>query len=204
MFLSLDTLGNVETRPIKGSAPRFEDKEKDQNSKNELQSSEKNRAENLMIVDLMRNDLSRNCVTGSVSVDSLFDVTTYATVHHMSSTIRGKKKPDIATLDLVKGCFPPGSMTGAPKIKAMELCSELEQQARGVYSGAIGWFSGDGACDFSVVIRTLIMQGRRFEFQVGGAIVSDSDPIEEWRETLTKARGIAKALDIPIEKLAQL
>lgn len=201
LFLKLDAQGRVETRPIKGSAPRYDSVQEDERSRENLRQSEKNRAENLMIVDLMRNDLSRHCVPGSVVVDSLFDVTSYATVHHMASTIRGRKQVGVPPLALVKGCFPPGSMTGAPKIKAMELCSEMEPQARGVYSGAIGWFSGDGACELSVVIRTLVIQDGRFEFQVGGAIVADSDPIEEWRETLTKAKGIATALGITMAAL---
>ena len=203
-FLTIDEKGQAETRPIKGSAPREGDLEADRKTRENLQKSEKDRAENLMIVDLMRNDLSRHCQPGSVKVDKLFDITSYATIHHMASTIRGTKQEHSAPIELVKGCFPPGSMTGAPKIKAMELCSALESQERGVYSGAIGWFGGDGSLDLSVVIRTIIMQGNRFEFQVGGAIVADSNPEDEWLETLAKARGVAAALNIPISKLAAL
>lgn len=195
-FLTVDPQGQVSTRPIKGSAPRATNNEQDQEMKQQLAASTKDRAENLMIVDLMRNDLSRSCDIGSVVTDSLFDITSYETIHHMSSTIMGQKTEQASTLDLVKGCFPPGSMTGTPKIKAMEVCSELEQQERGVYSGAIGWFGGDGSADLSVVIRTLLIQGNRFEFQVGGAIVYDSVPEQEWRETLVKAKAIANVLGI--------
>lgn len=157
-----------------------------------------------MIVDLMRNDLSRSCEIGTVRTESLFDISTYATVHHMASTVTGLRRSDVTPLELVAQCFPPGSMTGAPKIRAMELCSALEPRARGIYSGAIGWFGGDGSVDLSVVIRTLVVQGERFEFQVGGAIVHDSTPEGEWEETLVKARGISLALGIEEEKLRRL
>lgn len=203
-FLQLGEDGQVEARPIKGSAPRAADAGEDKDIRDALANNPKDRAENLMIVDLMRNDLARGCVIGSVRTETLFEVTTYATVHHMSSTISGQRRPDVAPLELVAQCFPPGSMTGAPKIHAMKLCSALEPRARGVYSGAIGWFGGDGAADLSVVIRTLVLDGARFEFQVGGGIVADSTPEGEWRETLTKARGLAAALHIPIERLAEL
>jgi para-aminobenzoate synthetase component 1 len=203
-FLQIDADGCVDTRPIKGSAPRFSDKNDDAKSKAALQNSEKDRAENLMIVDLSRNDLSRGCVPGSVRTENLFEVTSYATVHHMASTVKGDKREDVSTLDLIKGCFPPGSMTGAPKIKAMELCAELEKLKRGVYAGGIGWFGGDGSADLSVVIRTLIIDGDNFEFQVGGAIVADSVPEDEWQETLTKAKAIAMTLGIDLQELADL
>jgi para-aminobenzoate synthetase len=203
-FLQLGEDGQVEARPIKGSAPRAADAGEDKDIRDALANNPKDRAENLMIVDLMRNDLARGCVIGSVRTEALFEVTTYATVHHMSSTISGQRRPDVTPLELVAQCFPPGSMTGAPKIHAMKLCSALEPRARGIYSGAIGWFGGDGAADLSVVIRTLVVDGERFEFQVGGGIVADSTPEGEWRETLTKARGLAAALHIPIEQLAEL
>lgn len=203
-FLYIDKNGNTNTRPIKGSAPRSNDSAIDNNLKAELASSEKNRAENLMIVDLSRNDLARNCETGSVKVDNLFGIESYANVHHMVSSVNGKKKNDASTLDLVKGCFPPGSMTGTPKIKAMEICSELEKLKRGIYAGSIGWFGGDGSADLSVVIRTIIMQDNKFEFQVGGAIVNDSVPEEEFAETITKAKGVAGALGIEIRQLEEI
>lgn len=203
-FLHIDAEGRVDARPIKGSAARSAHAQEDAQHKAQLQESTKDKAENLMIVDLMRNDLARHCVPGSVKVDSLYDITSYETIHHMSSTITGQKRADCSTLDLVAGCFPPGSMTGTPKVKAMEYCSKLEQMERGIYSGAIGWFGGDGSADLSVVIRTLILQGGQFEFQVGGAIVYDSQAESEWRETITKALAIAKSLGIPIKTLEEL
>src|SRR5262249_45812905 len=156
----------------------------------QLAASEKDRAENLMIVDLMRNDLARSCEPGSVHAGQLFEVSSYATLHHMASTITGQKRQGLSTLDAVRHCFPPGSMTGAPKHRAMQWCLAHEGVQRGVYSGALGWFGGDGSCDLSVVIRTLVVQGNRFEFQAGGGIVADSEPLAEWRELLAKTRGI--------------
>lgn len=203
-FIHIDKNGVVESRPIKGSAPRFSDKTKDKKSKSNLIKSEKDKAENLMIVDLMRNDLSRSCKSGSVEVKSLFDILSYSTVHHMSSTVCGKKNPNISTIGAVKNCFPPGSMTGAPKIKAMELCSKMEKHERGIYGGAIGWFGGDGSADLSVVIRTIIKQKNTIEFQVGGAIVADSKPEEEWKETILKAKAIAKTLGIKQKTLENI
>jgi para-aminobenzoate synthetase component 1 len=196
-FLTIDANGQVTARPIKGTAARNHNPAQDHSSRDALISSSKDRAENLMIVDLMRNDLSRACLPGSVETKTLFEVTTHPTVHHMSSTVIGKKKPELTALDVVKCCFPPGSMTGAPKIRAMNVCAELEGHARGVYSGAIGWFGGDGSCDLSVVIRTLIIKRNRFEFQVGGGIVADSTPALEMAETFHKARGILLALGLP-------
>ena len=196
-FLSIDTEGHVTARPIKGTAARHADPARDAEARRELEESAKDKAENLMIVDLMRNDLARACVPGSVEVKRLYEVTTHATIHHMSSTIAGIKRPECTALDVVKQCFPPGSMTGAPKIRAMNLCTELERQARGVYGGAVGWFSGDGGCDLSVVIRTLIVKEKSFEFQVGGGIVADSTPASELAESLAKARGILQALGVP-------
>lgn len=193
-FLYIDDKGNVDTRPIKGSAARS--KTDDMAAKKALLASEKDRAENLMIVDLCRNDLARACETGSIVVDELFAIETYSTVHHMVSTVRGKKLKNKSTLDVIKAAFPPGSMTGTPKIKAISMCSELEKKARGVYSGALGFLGGDGSTDLSVVIRTIIMQGEKFEFQVGGAIVHDSIPEKEWEETMVKARGVSQALGI--------
>ena len=122
----------------------------------------------------------------------------------MVSSVSGQKKPTSSTLELVKGCFPPGSMTGTPKIKAMEICSRLENMQRGIYSGAIGWLGGDGSCDLAVVIRTIIIEGNKFEFQVGGAIVNDSTPEKEFFETMVKARGVAAALGIAITELEKL
>jgi len=204
LFLNISADGNITTRPIKGTAPRGADKISDDNLREQLSASEKDRAENLMIVDLMRNDLARCCVAGSVKTDSLFDVTTHATIHHLSSAISGKKLEDCSTLESVKAIFPPGSMTGAPKISAMNLCSELEKIKRGVYAGAIGWFGGDGSCDLSVVIRTLLIKDKKFEFQVGGGIVADSTPQKELDELISKAKGILLTLGIPVSAIEEI
>lgn len=203
-FLHIDPDLRATARPIKGSSARGNTPEEDTMLREALRNSTKDRAENLMIVDLQRNDLARACVAGSVEVEALCEIATYPTIHHMFSTISGQIASGRTALDAVRACFPPASMTGAPKIAAMELCTRLEQMARGVYSGALGWFGGDGSADLSVVIRTLIIQGDRFEFQVGGGIVADSTPEGEWRETLTKAKGICKALSIAPEILAEL
>lgn len=199
LFLQVDAQGNMRSRPIKGTSARHDDPKHDIQSRQTLETSTKDRAENLMIVDLMRNDFSRACKAGSVETSALYEVTTHANVHHMSGTISGKKRGDVSTLDAVKYCFPPGSMTGAPKIRAMELCTSLEELERGIYSGAIGWFGGDGSCELSVVIRTLVMEGTQFEFQVGGGIVADSIPEQEFQETRDKARGILAALGLSID-----
>lgn len=203
-FLTVSPGGYVETRPIKGSAPRGHSAAEDAAIREALAQSAKNRAENLMIVDLMRNDLARVCVPGSVAVERLFEVTTYPTVHHMSSTVGGRLQPGRTAWDALAACFPPGSMTGAPKIAAMRRCAMLEGVERGVYSGCLGWVGGDGSADLSVVIRTLVIRGDCFEFQAGGAILWESDAEEELHETLTKARGMAATLGIPLETLAKL
>lgn len=199
LFLHIGADGEMRARPIKGTSPRFADPAQDRQSREALAGSGKDRAENLMIVDLMRNDFSRSCLPGSVAVQSLFDVTSHTAVHHMSSTVTGQKRPGCTTLEAIRHCFPPGSMTGAPKIRAMRLCTELEGIERGVYSGAIGWLGGDGSCELSVVIRTLLLRGNRFEFQVGGGIVADSSPEAELKEIYDKSKGILGCLGIPPE-----
>ena len=193
-FLTMDEAGRVESRPIKGTAARDTNPEL-------LEKSEKDRAENLMIVDLMRNDLSQYCEVGTVETHKLFEVTSYATLHHMASTIIGQRKANISSIELAEGCFPPGSMTGAPKKAVLQWCEQQEAMKRGVYSGVLGWISPNGAADLSVVIRTLVIEDEQFEFQMGGGIVHDSLPEKEWRETLTKAKGIAQTLNIPPEHL---
>lgn len=202
-FLKIDADGRVITRPIKGSARRGATLEEDNAIRDALIHSPKNQAENLMIVDLMRNDLARVSMPDSVKVSEQSGLHSYATIHHLISTVEGVRRPDASLAETIAACFPPGSMTGAPKIAAMRWCAEQEKMARGVYSGAIGWLNNN-SCDLSVVIRTLVMARERFEFQVGGGIVADSTPEDEWRETLIKARGIAKALGIEEEKLAAL
>ncbi len=204
-FLSVDAQGNAITRPIKGSARRGETPHEDAAILAQLASSDKDRAENLMIVDLMRNDLARGCDAGSIRVGDYQKIYSYATIHQMISSVSGTRRADASTLDVITACFPPGSMTGAPKIEAMNWCTAQERMARGVYSGAIGWLDvASGACDLSVVIRTLILHGNRFEFQVGGGIVADSDPHMEWEESLTKAIGVARAIGLPMDRLRSL
>ncbi len=196
-FLTIDATGRVESRPIKGTAPRDSDP-------STLANSTKDRAENLMIVDLMRNDLSHHCKAGSVKTHKLFEVTSYATLHHMASTVTGQRNPTATSLEVIRGCFPPGSMTGAPKKAVMQWCEQAEQQQRGLYSGTIGWIAPDGQADLSVVIRTLIIHDKQFEFQVGGGIVADSTPLSEWRETLIKADAIKQCLAIEAGTLEKL
>jgi anthranilate/para-aminobenzoate synthase component I len=201
-FLNVDGSGGITTRPIKGSARRNDDAARDAAIKTALQNSVKNHAEHLMIVDLMRHDLSQVSLTGSVAVPEQAALYSYATIHHLISTIQAKKQPNLSACDVAKACFPPGSMTGAPKIAAMRWCAQQEQMQRGVYSGAIGWFGSHQNCDLSVVIRTLVIEKNRFEFQVGGGIVADSTPFDEWQETLTKARAVAGVLGLTEDDLA--
>lgn len=203
-FLSLSPEGMITTRPIKGSARRGSSIAEDTAIQQSLLHSDKNHAENLMIVDLMRNDLASVSVPQSVTVTEQSRLYSYATIHHLVSTICAQKRPDASARDVVQACFPPGSMTGAPKRAAMQWCAQEERMARGVYSGAIGWLGGAGNLEFSVVIRTLLLQQNRFEFQVGGGIVADSTPTEEWEETLVKGRGICLALGISPDALAAL
>ena len=195
LFLEIKN-GKILSRPIKGTAPRGSNVKQDQKNKLTLKNSAKERAENLMIVDLVRNDLSRVCKAGSVIVKKLFEITTYKNIHHMSSEIHGEIAKKFNAIDAVKACFPAGSMTGAPKIKAMEIAAKKEKINRGIYSGAIGFFDGKNSANFSVVIRTLILQGDKFEFQTGGAITFDSDPQAELEEIFSKAKALMKLLEI--------
>ena len=193
-FLRIQPDGQVETRPIKGTRPRGVGPEHDAALALALAESEKDRAENVMIVDLLRNDLSRVCRPGSVRVPELFALEHYATVHHLVSTVVGDLAPGHDAVDLLRAAFPGGSITGAPKVRAMQVIAELEPTARGVYCGAIGYLSTSGALDTSIVIRTYLARGRDVYFQVGGGIVVDSDPEQEYRETLDKAQGLIAAL----------
>ena len=197
-FLRVDVDGHVETRPIKGTRPRGVGPEHDGALGQALTESAKDRAENLMIVDLMRNDLSRVCSPGTVRVPELFTLERYATVHHLVSTVVGTLAPGRDIFDLVRATFPGGSITGAPKLRAMEIIAELEPSARGVYCGSLGYWSLTGALDTSIAIRTAIALGDRVYFSAGGGIVADSDPEQEYRETLDKARGMIDALAIPV------
>ena len=193
-FLRVDAGGRVETRPIKGTRPRGLGPEHDAALGRALTESEKDRAENLMIVDLMRNDLSRACAPGTVRVPELFSLERYATVHHLVSTVVGDLAPGADAFDLVRATFPGGSITGAPKVRAMEIIAELEPSARGVYCGSVGYWSVTGETDTSIAIRTAVARRGRLYFNAGGGIVADSDPEQEYRETLDKARGMVAAL----------
>jgi para-aminobenzoate synthetase component 1 len=196
-FLSVTVGGQVETRPIKGTRPRGLGPEHDAALGMALTASAKDRAENLMIVDLLRNDLSRVCSPGSVRVPELFALEHYATVHHLVSTVVGDLAPGEDALGLLRAAFPGGSITGAPKVRAMEIIAELEPSERGVYCGAIGYWSLTGALDCSIAIRTAVASAGRVYFNAGGGIVADSEPEQEYRETLDKARGMIDALRMP-------
>jgi para-aminobenzoate synthetase component 1 len=186
--------GRVETRPIKGTRPRGRGPVEDKALAAELLASAKDRAENLMIVDLLRNDISRVCKVGSVNVPTLFGLESYATVHHLVSVVAGELAQGRSAVDLLRACFPGGSVTGAPKIRAMEIIAELEPTARGPYCGAIGYLSADGSMDSNIVIRTYCLQGQDLTFQVGGGIVADSDPQAEYEESLDKAKALIEVL----------
>jgi para-aminobenzoate synthetase len=195
-FVRVGADGEVEAKPIKGTAPRGATAAADLEIRERLRASEKDRAENLMIVDLLRNDLGAVCEVGSVHVPTLFGVESFATVHQLVSTIRGRIGRGSSALDVVRAAFPGGSMTGAPKRRTMELIDELEAGPRGVYSGALGWFALGGAADLSIVIRTIVVTERGASFGAGGAIVSLSDPREELREVRLKARALVESLGL--------
>jgi aminodeoxychorismate synthase component I len=193
-FLKISGRG-IETHPIKGTRPRFPDPDEDRRSAYELQTSSKEISELVMITDLLRNDLGQISEFGSVAVSEMLRLETLAQVHHLVSTVIGTLRPEVSTLDALAACFPGGSITGAPKKRAMEIIRELEQAPRGVYCGAIGWLGFNGESSFSIAIRTLIRENDRLVYQVGAGIVADSDPEKEYEETLHKAAGIRLAME---------
>jgi para-aminobenzoate synthetase len=195
-FLRVDPKGSVETKPIKGTIARDADAAIDREQVERLRTSEKDRAENVMIVDLLRNDLSRVCETGSVIVPHLLVVESFATVHQLVSTVRGTLRPGAGIVDLVRAAFPGGSMTGAPKRRTLELIDRLEQRPRGIYSGALGWIGSDGAADLSIVIRTIVMAGDHLAIGAGGGVVAQSTPEGEFAEMLLKAQPSIQAIVI--------
>ncbi len=187
--------GRVETKPIKGTRPRSASPDADKLLAMELQSSLKDRAENLMIVDLLRNDLGKNCAIGSVRVPLLFDLESYATVHHLVSTVTGELAAGKSAVELLAGCFPGGSITGAPKLRAMEIIEELEPHRRSVYCGAIGYIGFDGGMDTNIAIRTLVYHDGLVYLWAGGGIVMDSVLEQEYRETFDKAKAMLQLLE---------
>ena len=186
----------VETRPIKGTRPRGKTPEEDETLASELLSSSKDRAENIMIVDLERNDLGRVCRFGTVKVTELAILEVFPTVFHLTSTVVGRLREGKNGIDLLKATFPGGSIAGAPKVRAMEIIDELEPTKRSVYTGNIGYLSFDGNLDLNIAIRTFLVKGEKAYFQVGGAVVYDSDPEAEYQETLDKARALVDALNM--------
>nr|WP_092996322.1 aminodeoxychorismate synthase component I [Thiohalomonas denitrificans] len=187
--------GSVETRPIKGTRPRHEEAGRDRQLAAELGESPKDRAENVMIVDLLRNDLGKSCATGSIRVPELFKVESFASVHHLVSSVTGRLAPEKDALDLLEGCFPGGSITGAPKRRAMEIIEELEPEPRGLYCGSIGYIGFDGAMDTNIAIRTLVHSDGEIRFAAGGGIVMDSDPEAEYQESFDKAARLLALLE---------
>jgi para-aminobenzoate synthetase component 1 len=194
-FLKLTADRRIDTRPIKGTRPRGGTPEQDRAHAEALVASAKDQAENLMVVDLLRNDLGRVAKTGTVAVPELNTLHSFASVHHLVSTVTAMLRPGLGPLDLIRATFPGGSVTGAPKIRAMEIIDELEAGRRGAYCGAIGWIGPDRAMELSISIRTLTVTADHVTAQAGGGIVADSDPLAEYEEALTKARPLLATLD---------
>jgi para-aminobenzoate synthetase len=196
-FLAVDAGGIAETRPMKGTRPRGRTEAEDEALRRDLATSEKDRSENLMAVDLARNDLSQVCNVGTVEVPELFAVETFPRAHQLVSTVRGQLRPGATAIDCVRAAFPGASMTGTPKARTMSIIDDLEEGPRGIYAGALGWFGLSGAADLSIVIRTIVLSGRHVSFGIGGAITAMSDPASEYVETLVKARPMTAALQLP-------
>lgn len=192
-FIQLNQ-GAVESKPIKGTAPRGENLEQDQHYAEQLKLSSKDRAENLMIVDLLRNDISKSCQ--NVKVPHLFEIESFASVHHLVSTVTGELMTDKRSTDLLRGSFPGGSITGAPKLRAMEIIEELEPDRRGIYCGSIGYLGFDGSMDSNIAIRTLLHKDGKLSFSAGGGIVADSDAEAEYAETFQKVAVILQMLKV--------
>ncbi len=193
-FLKISGRG-IETRPIKGTRPRFADADEDRRSAYELQTSAKEISELVMITDLLRNDLGQVCEYGSVAVAEMLQLETLAQVHHLVSTVTGRLREDVDAIAAIAACFPGGSITGAPKKRAMEIIKEVEDGPRGLYCGAIGWLGTNGESSLNIAIRTLIREGENLVYQTGAGIVADSVPEHEYEETLHKAEGIRLAIE---------
>jgi anthranilate synthase component 1 len=188
-------------RPLAGTRPRGETKQEDEALVRELLSDPKEQAEHIMLVDLGRNDLGRVSVLGSVEVDELMLIEKYSHVTHIVSNVIGTIRPDCTGYDVLRACFPAGTVSGAPKIRAMEIIEELEPTRRGPYAGAIGYFSFSGNMETCITIRTLVIQNNRAYLQVGAGIVADSDPEREFEETMDKAKALVRALELAEEGL---
>jgi len=187
--------GNIQTRPIAGTRPRGADSSQDRALSKELISNLKERAEHIMLIDLERNDLGRVCKTGTVEVNELMVVESFAHVHHIVSNVRGELLPDASPIDAIKAVFPGGTITGCPKVRCMEIIAELEGEGRGYYTGSMGYLDRDGSMDLNILIRSMLVQGSHFVFRTGGGIVADSMPDDEVRETRDKARGMLMAVE---------
>ncbi len=195
-FATIDAAGRIETRPIKGTTARRHDPHEDAAAAALLRTDPKYVSENLMIVDLLRNDLSRVCAVGSVAVPDLMHVESYATVHQLVSTIEGRIRPEVSTLEVLRALLPAGSMTGAPKLRTMQIIADVEASPRGVYAGALGWLGDDGRADLAVVIRTLVHREDRFVFGTGGGVTVRSDCAEEYDEANLKAHNLLRSLGL--------
>jgi len=187
--------GEIQTRPIAGTRPRGDDVEHDRALSNELIGNSKERAEHIMLIDLERNDLGRVCKPGTVEVDELMVVESFAHVHHIVSNVRGELLPGASPVDAIKAVFPGGTITGCPKVRCMEIIAELEQEGRGFYTGSMGYLGRDGSMDLNILIRSMLVQGRGFTFRTGGGIVADSVAENEVLETRDKARGLLMAVE---------
>ncbi len=193
---------SIETRPIKGTRPRGRNLIEDEELQRELRASEKEQAELLMIVDLERNDLGKMCVPGSIKVEDLFKISSYATLFHMDAKVSGLLKPEIGISEIIQDSFPGGSITGAPKIMAMRIIDELEPHARGIYTGSIGYIDYRGNCDLNIAIRTVLVKDEEAYYQAGGGLVADSDPEMEYEETWTKTKSLLLTAQ-ELDKIAQ-
>ncbi len=186
--------GLVETRPIAGTHPRSPDPVEDETLRQALMTSQKERAEHIMLIDLERNDLGRICRPGSVEVNELMAVRSYAHVHHIESNVRGRLRSDVKPADVLRALFPGGTITGCPKVRTMQIIRELEASPRGAYTGSMGYINRDGSMDLNILIRTFMLNGEQLSFKAGAGIVADSDPMRELNETRAKAKGLLKAL----------
>ena len=191
--------GVIETRPIAGTHPRSSDPAQDVQLKAQLLATAKERAEHIMLVDLERNDLGRVCKPGSVVVPALFDVVSYAHVHHLESTVRGALRENVTPGEVIRALFPGGTITGCPKVRCMQIIRELEQAPRLAYTGSMGYINHDGSLDLNILIRSFMLQGSQFQFWAGGGIVADSQPERELNETRAKAKGLLRALQRDVD-----